>query len=352
MENQAPSAAQAYNPGSPPGGQFQNSPPMQVNPGQQGLLQQEAQTNPQFALNPSNMQGAQPPGEQFNSPLTPPSAPQGGSGGQGLLETAVDNSPMLLGLLGPEGMMAKTVLGAVAGGALGLLTHQGGVNDLGAAAIGAFAAHKLGDLVPASWLLGLASKKMETVLSNGESALDATGNKQNILSDALEKAFGTTQNPNQALIPNAPAAEMQGLQDLVQKEIASQGRGPLGNLNLKQIQAFKAGAGAKGAYDKSITNSTQKLYQNISQAYEKVLQQHAPGIQEANREYAHAVGISQQQAEFKNGTEGLRRLAFEAYDFKNALGVGKDLVTGAQNQANAVPQLGNQPVGMPNILGN
>lgn len=140
-------------------------------------------------------------------------------------------------------------------------------------------------------------KSGENIRNLIENADQSTPDKSNKITELLEKHFGSPDNPNEELIPNAPAGEMQKIKSILRHEIITQGRGSLSDISFKKLQDFKTGSANKGSYDKSITNSQQSLYRNISRAYGKVLREAVPGLGDEYDKYAKASNAISQQGE-------------------------------------------------------
>lgn len=131
-----------------------------------------------------------------------------------------------------------------------------------------------------------AGQKIQQLLADADQNLP---NKDSIISGLLQKHFGTPNNPNMDLMPNAPASEQTGILQLLKNEITSSQAGTLDHMpGFQDIQSWKRGAGKKGRFDKSITNSQQELWRNISNAYGGVIKDAVPEIAKQYDTYTKA----------------------------------------------------------------
>lgn len=142
-----------------------------------------------------------------------------------------------------------------------------------------------------------AGEKIGQIIDEADKSIPAV-EKQLKVNDLFKKHFGTVDDPNLNLLPNAPAQEQEGLKEMLKKEILNQGRDKVeGGPNIADIQNWKVGSALKGRFDKSITNSSQQLFQNISRAYGNVVKEAVPGIDKAYDNYSKAITASKEGAQ-------------------------------------------------------
>ena len=188
---------------------------------------------------------------------------------------------------GKGGILARPATGA-AGGLLGSM-GQSPQNMAKAGLVGAVTNTILpgiGEkLIPNGIKMASAGSKIGDLIQGADLTVP---NKQAVIDANLENRFGTLSQPNTKLIPPAPAQETGNLMKLLKKEIASQGRGELGNTSFEQIHNWEQGTGAQGGYQQNSTSATQKLFQNIQQQYSGLLKDEIPGLGDQFSRYSKA----------------------------------------------------------------
>lgn len=191
---------------------------------------------------------------------------------------------------------AMTGAGNTAEGIGAAATMEGGAGLLKSGIGGGIKAAMTNFLNPKN-KVAQAGQKIQQVLDQADAAMPAA-EKQVKVNELFQKHFGTVDNPNLDLLPNAPAQEQEGLKEMLKKEILNQGRdGVEGGPKLADIQNWKVGSALKGRFDKSITNGTQQLFQNISRAYGNVVKEAVPGMDKAYDNYAKAITSSREGAQ-------------------------------------------------------
>ena len=312
---------------------------MQINNGQDALIAQ-SQQNPNAGQMPASPLAPANQVEQFGNP-TPPSSP-GNNGGIGADMLGLASG--ILPALGPEGMLAKVVLGAAGGLATGLATggntNQVLFDTLGGAA-GMAAITELTRLIPASFKMGIAGKMISSSLDNADAKLAASGNAPDILTNALQNKFGDAGAINESILPAATGSEKTNLAATLGHEITTLGQGGLGTLTLNDLHNFKMGYDAKAAWTDPSPTASEKLYRNMSGGMNQIISQYAgPTYQKGNALYKDA-----KNDEFMNATFGqklmqrLRTGMYAYYDTQALMDVARRMSGNTNNTQPSSPTL-------------
>ncbi len=330
---------------TPPQSQFANSPPMQVNDTMQ-QLQDQAFNNPDLGQMPpsalnANAEsfGGTPPGDN-SSPPPPPSS--GDSGNSGMGGTIASIAGTVLPMLGPEGLLAKVVLGA-GGGLLTGLATGGNQEQILADTIGGAAGmglvSELSRLIPSSVKINLANKAITAGLQKGDQALEQTGNKTGILTDELMKHFNSPQAID-TLLPAATGRDKTFLAKTLGEETAHMGGGELGELSLPKLQELKMAYAAKGSFKDPNPTPAEKLYRNMSGQMSKIIEKYAgDSYASGNNQYKSAINDELFNKSFPQKLmQRLRTGMYAYYDYQGAKSIFNSM-HGGNNQQTQPPTL-------------
>lgn len=262
---------------------FANSPPMQINangtPGGNPLNDAIEQGNPiNTTIGSPNDLGisntlTSSDAESFGTPQADPyqdnsNSNNGGdtSGGGSSLTDLIGGAASLLPLMGPEGLVAKMVLG----GGLGLLTGiatggntQQDIFDAVGGAAGAGALTGLVHLIPSAIKIKAGSDFLAKALDGGEQALSSGALTP--LPDMITKTFGEIGKPAEGIMPGVTGSDSANLLKTFNQELMTMpGAGDLDATTLHRMQEVKQAFAAKGDWDSPNPTPTEKFYRNMS----------------------------------------------------------------------------------------
>lgn len=163
---------------------------------------------------------------------------------------------------------------------------------------------KIMDALSGTDALGRTGTKISQLLQKGDAALDATGNKQGILSalkdkyinldmEALPKDVQRAQGYKSILPPVTSGMKTELLQEL-RHETSTMGAGDeLGTLSLQGLQDMKTAAGNMGKFFKGNNTLKEQMYQNYSNALGNMIREAVPQISKQYDRYSELKNAAQ-----------------------------------------------------------